>query len=467
MVLGSHDLVAWSPDASTIAYTVARGDGESVELRDLVIGDGASRTLRAPEDAAGFTWALLQASQPAPTVPRAAAASAIPTASVDEPPTNPRPEPLVELGGPWTGLAFAAGATDPNPGSLACDPFVLRFPDRVAPVGKGPTTMAPDPGSPSPDVPGLTPGPRPAGCTVPISWAPGGSAFMRIVRNGVNSSFEVFQDDGSRLAGPTPSSESFGPTWSSGGDWIAARACPAIEACIGGYFIVRPDGTDRRELPGQPAWSANGQILAVRSADGTLSIGRTDGGDLHAIGAFPLPASWAPDGTSFAFVRDSDVWIARSDGTGVRNLTRFELGGGTDAWWSPDGRWIAVLRGRTMWAFSPDGAEVRRLGTGFQAATWAVGSAGAVPAVTWSPDGAWLAAERDPAEVILFRAGDWHPVAIANGRSPVWSPDSRLLCLIVWSESGGEVMYVANAGGSGQRKVWAGGQVMASPVWVP
>jgi Tol biopolymer transport system component len=228
-------------------------------------------------------------------------------------------------------------------------------------------------------------------------------------------------------------------------------------ACGGGYFIVRPDGTDLHQLPGRPAWSQDGRRLAVETADGVLLVGRPDGTDLNAIGSFPLPAGWAPDGEDFAFVRDSNVWIAHADGSGVRNLTNFELGGVTGASWSPDGGQIAVLQGETIWVFDPDGTEHRRLGTGY-------GS------LDWSPDGSWLAAARDQ-DTVLFNAGAWHPVLLPDSKLPVWTPDGRYLAVVSSRLASGDSIDLMNADGSARQDVWQSpvdnGGTVESVVWVP
>ena len=118
--------------------------------------------------------------------------------------------------------------------------------------------------------------------------------------------------------------------------------------------IVRPDGSDRRELAtwdvpvrpdwqelqSPPVWSRDDRVLAMPGPDGSLLVGNGDGSELRAIGTFPIPGGWSADGSTFVFVRDGDAWLAQADGSGVRNLTEFPFGGAAYAAWSPDGRWI-------------------------------------------------------------------------------------------------------------------------------
>jgi Tol biopolymer transport system component len=192
--------------------------------------------------------------------------------------------------------------------------------------------------------------------------------------------------------------------------------------------------------------------------DGTLLVGNGDGSDLRAIGTFPKPSGWSPDGSTFVFVRNGDAWLAEADGSGMRNLTDFPFGGATAASWSPDGRWILVTQGGgpTTWVFSPDGSVRQRLGTvGWSGAEWGLAS---VPA--WSPLGTWLALGQD-GDVILFRVGDWHAVRVDNAMMPTWSRDGRHLA--VFSNGGLDVM---NPDGSDRVKVLS--EIGNPPVvWIP
>jgi Tol biopolymer transport system component len=202
--------------------------------------------------------------------------------------------------------------------------------------------------------------------------------------------------------------------------------------------------------------------MAVATPDGTLLVGDGDGTDLRAIGSFPSPSGWSPDGSSFVFVRDGNAWIARADGTDVRNVTGFDLGGVTGAWWSPDGRWIAVLQGSVMWLMSPDGAVRQRIGTGMGPGD---GGWGQAWTPVWSPDGAWLAIEHGD-QVTLVRLGDSLAVRLTNAWQPVWSSHGRHLAIVSEDGNGGYRVDVANADGTGRRTV-ATGVAYPPLTWVP
>ncbi len=105
----------------------------------------------------------------------------------------------------------------------------------------------------------------------------------------------------------------------------------------------------------------------------------------------------SPDGQSVVFYSsvqpEGDLYVARSDGTGFRQLT-----GGTDPIdrmprWSPDGQWIAFhsIRGKDqhLWKIRPDGSDRQQLSP----------LADAIYPV-WSPDGSRLA--------VLMGAGIGH-----------------------------------------------------------
>jgi Tol biopolymer transport system component len=96
--------------------------------------------------------------------------------------------------------------------------------------------------------------------------------------------------------------------------------------------------------------------------------------------------SLSPDGSEVVYLSDNgghgNLWIARTDGSGVRQLT-FERDPGTTIGvpvWSPAGEWIAFIvtkQGVTNEAvIKPDGSGLRTLVRG----SWAA----------WSPDGRWL-----------------------------------------------------------------------------
>jgi Tol biopolymer transport system component len=445
-------IVGWGADGSTIAYTTCRicgwkdpagPDQEELGLHVVRVSDGSDVELAVASDATDVSLApppegdgpsIARTSLPPPSAA---------TTRPDEPMDSPGPAAPVRPDASWGGLGYRIPA-----GESDCGVAVLRFPDRVnvlpEPTGTTPSTPLPA----APPAVGASPAPMPAGYCEP-RFAPGGSAVVRARQP--DATFEVVRMDGTRLSGPIPFSVDT-PTWSSAGGWLAARSCPGSVRCVGGDFIIRPDGSKRRELPGRPTWSSGDRLIAVQAPDATLLIGNGDGTDLRAIGEFPAPAGWSPDASTFVFVRGGNAWIALADGGGVRNLTDFALGGVTGAWWSPDGHWIAALQGSTMWILSPDGSIRRRIGTrlGPDDGSW-----GLPWAPMWSPDSAWLAIEHGD-EVALVHAGDWRAVRLTNAWQPAWSHDGRHLAVVSSDESGSYIVDVMNADGTGRLTVATG-----------
>ena len=189
-----------------------------------------------------------------------------------------------------------------------------------------------------------------------------------------------------------------------------------------------------------------------------LLVGRPGGTDPNAIGSFPLPAGWAPDGEDFAFLRDSNVWIAHADGSGVRNLTNFELGGATGASWSPDRRQIAVLQGATIWVFDPDGT-----GTG---ASCGYGPWDSPVWLARLVAGRFLACSGAGPGHSLFNAGHmWHPVLLANNRTA--RVDARTVDISPWRRPAlllGDSIDLMNADGSARQDVWRSPSVVESSI---
>jgi TolB protein len=190
---------------------------------------------------------------------------------------------------------------------------------------------------------------------------------------------------------------------------------------------------------------------------------RPDGSGLRAItspGAGEdrdsLP-DWSPDGRRIAFTRffpeQTDVLVARADGTGVRNLTRSSCTAvclsNEYPVWSPDGRRIAFERALGplpsagpppvvgIFVMDADGSHVRRL-TQLQP-----GSGTEDHSPSWSPDGRRIAFMRANNTAAPIGASAIYTVNARGGRprlvgrmpldrpgagSPTWSPDgSRLL----------------------------------------
>jgi Tol biopolymer transport system component len=102
-----------------------------------------------------------------------------------------------------------------------------------------------------------------------------------------------------------------------------------------------------------PAWSPDGSLIAFVDAAGGISLVTTSGRLLRRLGnqSAELP-TWSPDGTKLAFlaryhpvVAAAEVRIVGRDGRGERAGTRMlrswrRFGNDMGVSWSPDGRWL-------------------------------------------------------------------------------------------------------------------------------
>ena len=186
--------------------------------------------------------------------------------------------------------------------------------------------------------------------------------------------------------------------------------------------------------------SSDGQWLALGSEGGqNLFLARTDGTGLRQLTSDGLHRwpHWAPDGARIAFSsRRSgatwDIWTISPDGSGLTQLTQ-----GADAVypiWSPDGSQMAYTDYRTsrVLVFDPrkrwESQTPKRLPAG---ADWT--------AKAWSADGKWLAGDLRSGGIVIYSidSGSYEKLT-STGESAQWLSDSRRLVFA----SGGKLSIV-------------------------
>jgi len=167
--------------------------------------------------------------------------------------------------------------------------------------------------------------------------------------------------------------------------------------------------------------------------------------------------TWSADGKKIAFesnrrgnprrYEDSDVYVMKADGSGIRELTFSNAFDGDPAW-----SWLESERtgNSDVWAIDSDGSDEKQL-----TETRAFDGDPA-----WSPDGSKIAftSERDNGdrEIYVMNADGTGQTRLTNtpgfDENPSWSPNGRRIAFESMRDGNLEI-YVMNADGSGQTRV--------------
>ena len=210
-------------------------------------------------------------------------------------------------------------------------------------------------------------------------------------------------------------------------------------------------GDDRGDCDNGQAlsWSPDGEQL-VFSSRFDLFLVDAFSGELLQITGCPSCAyegrarhpSWAPAGELIAFSGQGSLDVVRSDGTGWRTVVgslqaTFDHLNGNPSAWSPDGSMLTFLANQGIYVVDEDGSDLRLVVSRH--------SDEDPGAPAWSPDGRWIAyvnttgtgpgtyrseirAVRPDGtdDRLLYRSA----CCISTGRSPVYSPDGRLMAFM-------------------------------------
>ena len=230
----------------------------------------------------------------------------------------------------------------------------------------------------------------------------------------------------------------------------------------GGYHIytVEPDGTGTQLVTGgvTPAFSPDGNRLAVGNASNGIRLVRLDGTPIRTVVANGRTPAWAPTGDRIAFTREyQDLWTVEPDGSGATRVLDFDTGTYEPAW-SPDGRRIAFAHYGTdqlfhLYTVRPDGTGLRQITRGYDDGD-----------PSWSPDGSRIVFKRNPAangnsDLWTVRpdgtgARQVTRTSLSNGREvdPSWSPNGQRIAFYDFARS---ALFTIAPDGSGRSLVRA------------
>jgi len=210
-----------------------------------------------------------------------------------------------------------------------------------------------------------------------------------------------------------------------------------------------------------PDLSPDGEWAVFYSRDlpeGDIYVARADGTGLRQVTGGPeldrVPR-WSPDGQRISYFSTRSgqiqIWLVRADGSDRRQVTEGEHAG--IGVWSPDGTRMAVngLRDRggtePNWILDPDRPQERQ--------ELPAPEASLRPFIlnSWSPDGKRLAGMihySDSGIVTLTLGSGVYEQLTSFGQWPVWLPDSRHVLFV----SGGTGFFVVDSVTREVRKVY-------------
>jgi hypothetical protein len=282
----------------------------------------------------------------------------------------------------------------------------------------------------------------------------------------------------------------------------------SFSACQGDVYTIDPDGTNERALTtasnvdAEPAWSADGRMLAFSSHRneqscsvkwGDVYLMAADGSDQTRFTANSEVAdrtpSWSPDGRSIAFVSSRgpgtmdqdcggywqrhDVYVSKGDASEPRRMTVDE-GYETDISWNPIGHEISESFDRYWYSCNKI----------YSRSSWGIVN---VDTLSFG----WPAGGEDYApngqEVVTTRSGDMRQsgevfVTSVPGpernltqtpnvieADPAWSPDGTEIAFIrqLTSSRSSRELFVMNSDGTDQRRLTSNSIDDGDPDWQP
>jgi Tol biopolymer transport system component len=246
---------------------------------------------------------------------------------------------------------------------------------------------------------------------------------------------------------------------------VAARLC--LLAITGTLLLAVPPSTSSSES----AFPGRNGLIAFSSGRGGRDLSiytiRSDGSGVRRVTRARPPSgtspAYSPDGRTIAFGSQSaengtELWLAPTHGGRA-----YRLLGGLDAIppdldWSPDGRRLVFESGAALWVVRADGRGKRRL----------TGDGAYEP--DWSPDGRHIAFSHSFDGVFVLDLRTKRIRRVGPGAEPAWSPDGKQ---IVSAHATCSVcaynLYVMDADGGRLRQITSfhGDDSAESPAWSP
>ena len=240
---------------------------------------------------------------------------------------------------------------------------------------------------------------------------------------------------------------------------VAEEICVA-DAATGQTTVLMSNGpitkvegetvTIARSAITPPRWSPDDSRVLF-GFDGALYVAAADGSQPPAkvTDSNTSKANWSPDGQQIVYTWEDETYSVAGDGSEPPR----HLATGNRPYWSPDGSRIAFIPKAPstpeIWLLDPTTGESEKLVDGDLPYT--------APKSVWSPDGSLLLYnQRDGAIYIVAPTSGAPLTKLADGGSPVWSPDGMRVAFVRGFDGpdGGPIksqLFVVNVDGSGLR----------------
>lgn len=237
-------------------------------------------------------------------------------------------------------------------------------------------------------------------------------------------------------------------------------------------FTPAPTEAAPTATPAPQTIEPHGALVYVNRAGEGLYLARPDGSAQAQYYALQnverlLPASF--NGQRLAFVQEGRLFVARTDGAGVVEITAVAA----PAWliWSPTADEFVLIDNGDLVVVQAESGAANRVVTGMQLAD--------IPgSVAWAPNGQQLLFTCGAQATDLCRVASNGSEAVVNltnngadsfawYREPRWSPDGNLISYISPDADKNLQLYVMNSDGSGARPLTVGSGQSSLHQWSP